>query len=72
MSIYIQNIRKCTVSITFTDAQKAVGIYSFRNAKEKLCRTNTAIWYVLELWYFVVIKLHADGFLVPKHAGVGT
>jgi hypothetical protein len=26
---------------------------------------------VLELWYFVIIKLRGDGGLVPKHAGIG-
>ena len=63
--------------IKFTDDQQSKAICNFKDIKKIFCRAKVVVWlkyvkYVLDLWFFVVIKLPEDDNLVPKHVGVGT
>jgi hypothetical protein len=56
----------------FSDVQQAKAIYNFKNAKEKLCRTNAHLKYFLDLRSFVFNELPRDDTLVLKYVGDGT
>jgi hypothetical protein len=53
-----------STKLKFSDAKQAREIYSYKNIKRKLYRTNAAIWYNNAV---LVLNTPDDGRLRPKH-----